>query len=154
MKLVTRVEDNSIILSIYSKNGTLLYSENTEISDRHRWNIKWHSNKRIILHSSDIGYTEWMKQSDGSWEKGDPLEKISPDGKLIISWYSGEGRVAITIYDINEPTNALYNTKTDIQVSELIDCLEWDGNDRFILKADDGLHYWEKQLDDTWKKVD
>ena len=84
----------------------------------------------------------------------------SPDGKLVLYtfWNSYfDQTVTISVLegagDPDEASNVLYEIPTAFHVKELVDCVRWDGNNRFILKADDKEHAWERQGDRTWRQA-
>ncbi len=63
--------DGCVIVEIRDRSGTSIYREVTPASDHQRWSIRWESNDRIVLDSSDIGRYVISKSSSGHWT-GDP----------------------------------------------------------------------------------
>ncbi len=58
-------------------DGKTLYREITPASSRMNWSIRWESNDRIALESSDIGPASISRQEDGTWEfRSAPFVKV------------------------------------------------------------------------------
>ena len=75
--LVTSIEESKIdptlygcvILEIKDSQNHVIHQENTRASSFQRWNIRWLSNDKIELQSSDIGKLIWIRTQDGKWQK-------------------------------------------------------------------------------------
>jgi hypothetical protein len=75
--LVTSVENSHadpaaylcVVFEIQDAKGKILHTENTHASDMSCWQMRWASNKQIVLQSSDVGTFRWSRQPDGTWKK-------------------------------------------------------------------------------------
>ncbi|MFA6290552.1 MAG: hypothetical protein WC637_02150 [Victivallales bacterium] len=160
LKLIA-YESGNVYFKIYSANGRLEKSINTEASAFHRWSVSWYKDYKILLKSSDRGDYFFTKRGD-EWIKTPANEVLSIDRKMIaeVTWAGGDKKVTLTIgepyesYPKDLGLHVLYRIPTNIELDELVDVLSWDKDDLIELRAKDKKYYWQKQKDGTWRQVE
>ncbi|AZZ98879.1 hypothetical protein [Pseudoalteromonas sp. R3] len=152
-----RSDSGILVLSILDAGGENLYTVNTGASDFQHWSIEWLNNSELLLRSSDIGPVLFVNQPDGSWEKVNPLKKLSPDGLEVIHTYWNnykEKTLSLNILEAHGDAEAAFIVKqkieTKIVVLDLVNCAQWQGNNNFVIKTGKGERIFTKDQDGTW----
>ncbi len=155
---------STLIITVSDQAGNVLTRWNTGVSIVHRWSVEWMDNSRLLVRSSDIGARRLARQEDGTWKAENPLRKLSPNGKLVAYTYWNDSRaktLTLSLLEANGDADAAFRMlkvlekfRTDIVVSDLVDCARWDGDDRLVIKGADGEHRWERASGTGWQQVD
>jgi len=160
-KLFAYSKDSFINFEIRSKNDELLFIKKTNASSFHKWSMEWYDKEKLLLKSSDIGDSFWVRINDHEWEEKPANRAISPDGKSIVDAYFAGGRVDSKIVRLAIGTPGYkggmrisHEIPTDIEVTTLINCVSWEGNDVISLKGVKKKHYWQRQKDGSWQKLE
>jgi len=158
MEIRPEVKANLVHLVITDRSGKVLFREGTHASAYQRWSFEWVTDSKLLFRSSDIGPSEWLKQANGSWQRVNPLRKLSPDKRLAIyTWWHQNKRVAVSLLkaegDADNASAVEVEFRTDIVVPDLVDCAEWDSNDAFRIKTGTEDAIWRRQADGSWKRV-
>ena len=155
------IKESIIHFSLIDSDGTTVFSTSTRASNVQKWSLTWITNTKILLKSSGIGDWIWEQLEDGSWKRIKPLRKLSPNGEFVLytHWNSyKEKTVTLKLLKVegDDPDNAhqvLHAISTTIVVPDLIDCARWEGNETFMLTAQDREYIWQRQTNGSWKLV-
>lgn len=158
--MVAEADRNSVGLvkvRILDSGGTPLYKTTSGASAYQNWSIQWLSNEKLLLQSSDIGPSTFVKQPDGTWKPGFPLRKLSPNGKLVAyTYYHSADLLALCILSANgdaeEASNVVKEFKTTYSCPDLIDCARWDGNARIIIQCGTKNYLWDLDSSGAWRE--
>lgn len=142
-----------LYLEVFNDKDDLEYSDNTLMSSRHGFYVKWYGDERFVVNSTDIGPTEWVRNKSGKWITKDPLTTKSPNEKLSVFSYYWFPHQYIAIDIRNADGEMIFNDKTRIIVSDLVDCIEWKSNERFIIKGDEGNFTYKKYDNGQWQMI-
>ena len=132
--MLAEADQNSaglVTVRIMGSSGTPIYKTTSGASAYHKWSIKWLSNEKLLLESSDIGPSTFVKQPDGTWKAECPLRKLSPNGKLVAYTCHHDGdRLVLCILAANGDAEAASKVvkefNTAYSCTDLIDCARWD----------------------------
>ena len=159
--MVARPDEVRSILTVTvsDKAGTVLHRWNTGASTVHRWSLSWLDNSRLLARTSDLGPRILVLRPDGTWQSEDPLRTLSPDGTLVaaVHWSDPAAKtVTLSFLEAHGDAGAAFNVlarfETNVVVSDLIDCVRWDGNDQVIMRGADGEHVWRRQSG-QWQRL-
>jgi hypothetical protein len=160
LQATTDNDSSHIVVSIHDAKGHTIFSQDTRASALQGWNVRWASDARIILNSSDVGCLGWTRQSDGSWREDSPLRKLSPDGRLVLYTHWGSCRdktVTVTLLEgkggAEDATSVVWESGTDLRVDDLADCATWDSASQFTIHGLDGDLSWALR-EGRWEKLD
>lgn len=133
----------SIIFKIYNANGKLLFEKNTYVSHFHRWDVKWLTDEKIYLESSDIGNTYWIKKTNDDWYKVPANYYLSPNGSLAVCCDEGIGNKIVISLGIVENLDGpelsiLYNKPASITVDNIFNCVKWVSDDLVHIEIIEG----------------
>jgi len=159
MFLRTSTTGNTLLLiSIYDKNGKLLHQENTRASHVQKWSVRWLNNQKILIDSSDIGPVSIVSNNVGHWNRESPLHKLSPNGKLVAYtfWNDYKGKKLTLCFlqsdgDVESASNVVQEIETDIVINDLVDCAQWEGNSRLIIKNANKAYVFEYEQGKQWE---
>ena len=158
--MLAEADQNSaglVTVRILDSGGTPLYKTTSGASAYQQWSIKWLSNEKLLLQSSDIGPSTFVKQADGTWKPGFPLRKLSPDGKLVAYTYHHDADLlTLSILsasgDAEAASNVVKEFRTTYSCPNLIDCARWDGNARIIIQSGTKNYLWELDSSGAWRE--
>lgn len=128
-----------------------------KLTSQHRrfdYRVRWKSPVILIVESSDVGSTGFRLTKDNRWEQFDPLESISPDGRLAanVCW-SGVGKaidIDVCEYDGERASSIIQTVSTSITVDDLVGCLEWASNDDIVVHGEHGAVHLRKNAQGKW----
>lgn len=114
-------------------------------------NVRWMSNERFIIESSDVGSIELTKK-DGVWVEGNPLDYPSPSGRYLAYcyWTSLYPKMAVVEVSGHGTNDFLVRLEDGFRIDDLIDCIEWKSDTSFIVKTVEGNRLVEKDDEDRW----
>ena len=172
MEIRPEAKDNYSHLVITDRAGRVLFRDAKpagEIEGRggilfNAFSFEWVTNSKIVFRGDLDRYggpLRWLRQTNDSWQRVYPLKKLSPDKKLVIyTWWHApdEKLLGISILkaqgdDAEDAVNVCAEYETEIVVPDLVDCAEWDGNDAFSIKTDGKNIRWQRQSNDSWKRL-
>lgn len=149
-KLILKCEPQSGLLhvKVIDDNQNTILSKKTNVSTFHKWNVKWISDNKFLLKSSDIGDSYW-EYINKSWTNT-PANRTLTDSKYIVDviWNSYRNKTVILEVGIpdGESTDIISRLPTAIQVKNIAGCISCK-DDIISLQGINRVYKWKLQKD-------